>query len=131
MTSAAITYDPDFYKTLSCLFFSIAASDKHIVNKEKRKIIELVDRYWLIKKGDLDSKTLIYSELKSLIASGFNNDKAFENFQLYYKKHQDLFSYDLRKKIMDSAYEIASAYAKRNKSELLLLSKLHLLLFDN
>jgi hypothetical protein len=130
MTSASTTYTPEFFKNLSCLFYSISASDKNIAGKEKRKIIDLVERYWTSNKDDFDSKAYIYSELKRLIESRFNSEVAFDNFKSYFQKNQSMFSFELRKKIMDSAYEIANAFAKRNKSELLLLSKLHLLLFE-
>ena len=131
MTTSSTIYTPEFYKSLSYLFYSIAASDKNIVSKEKRKIIELVEKYWSVKKDDLDSKTLIYSELKKLIGSKFNKEIAFDNFKDYYQNNSAVFSFELRKNIMDSAYEIANAFAKRNKSEVIILSKLHLILFGN
>ena len=131
MITRSTTYTPEFYKSLSSLFYSIAASDKNIVPKEKLKIIELVEKYWSAKKEDFDSKAYIYSELKSLIQSKLNKEIAFDNFKSYFQENQSIFSFDLRKNIMNSAYEIANAFAKRNKSELLLLSKLHMLLFEN
>ncbi len=121
----------EFYKALSFLFYAISAADKSIVNKEKLKIIELVNKHWEIKTSDLESKEYIYTILRKLILEQTDADLAYAYFKSFFHLNPDLYPLDLRKKIMDSAYEIASSNAKRNKSEVGVLSRLHQLMFEN
>lgn len=120
----------EFYKALSFLFYAIAISDKHFVDKEKLKIIELVKKHWTIKTKEFDSVEYIYSVLRKLILDQIDEDLAYAYFQSFFQLNPDLFPIEIRHKIMDSAYDIANSYAKKNKSEVLLLSRIHQLMFE-
>ena len=124
-------HSADFYSHLAHLFYAIASVDHSITRKEKEEIIRLVDELWSAKNSELNSKEIIYSCLKKLIIDKTENQKAFESFKNYFLENLARFDDKLKEKVMDSVYNIANATAKRNKSELLILSRLHQLLFKN
>ena len=95
------------------------------------EIIRLVDRYWTIKKTDFNSRDIIYEHLKLLIAEKTDKNEAFEKFKSYYLENKELFPPLVKEKVMESAYEIANSYARRNKSEVLFLHLLHTLLYND
>ena len=123
--SSLTTQSIEFFTHLSYLFYAIAASDKNISRKEKEEIISVVDKNWYKKNGSINSKEIIYSTLKKLIAEKTKSESAFEAFLDYQKANPSLFDPTIKKMVMESAYDIANSYAGRNKSELLFLSKLH------
>jgi sulfur relay (sulfurtransferase) DsrC/TusE family protein len=121
----------EFYTHISYLFYAIAASDKNISRKEKEEIIRVVDENWNVKNTSVNSKEIIYSTLKKLISEKINSASAFDLFIKYQKSNPAQFSLAVNKVVMDSAYDIANSYAKRNKSELYYLSQLHQHLFSH
>jgi uncharacterized tellurite resistance protein B-like protein len=123
-------HSPDFYTFLSSLFYAIAASDHTISRKEKEEIIRLVDEHWAIKNENINSKEIIYASLKKLIFEKVDVENAFKQFASYFNQNPELFPSTVKETIMTCSYDIANAYARRNKSELVLLSRLHCLLFD-
>jgi hypothetical protein len=120
----------DFFTYISFLFYAIAASDKEISRKEKEEIMRVVDKHWNIKNTILSSKEIIFSTIKKLISEKTSAASAFDAFIEYLEANQTLFDTTIKKMLMESAYDIANAYAKRNKSELLYLSQLHQHLFS-
>jgi len=120
----------DFFTNISLLFYVMAASDKEITRKEKEEIMRVVDKHWNIKNTSLNSKEIIFSTIKKLISEKTSVTSAFEAFITYLEANQELFDPTIKKMLMESAYDIANAYAKRNKSELLYLSQLHQHLFS-
>lgn len=122
-------HSAEFYSHLARLFYAVAFADKTISRKEKEEIIRLVNVYWTRDSNAFNDKEVIYTHLRQLIADETECTAAFESFKNFYIKNLDSFDALLNEKIMDSAYEIANATAKRNKSELTLLAQLHHLLF--
>lgn len=125
------TSNIEFYKALSFLFYAIAAADNKIVDKEKIKIIELVNRHWEIKTPDFESKEYIYSILRKLIIEQTDAYLSYAYFKSFFQLNPSLYPFEIRKKIMDSVYEIAHSNAKKNKSEVGVISNVHRLLFEN
>ena len=126
-----LAYNSAFFAHLSYLFYAIAASDGHIPRREKEEIIRLVDIYWTIKNTNFNSRDIIYENLKLLIFEKTDKHIAFENFKIYYLENKELFPSLVKEKVMESAYEIANSYARRNKSEVLFLHLLHTLLYND
>jgi len=118
----------DFYKYLASLFYAVAAVDHNVVIAEKRKIKELVDENWSFKSGDIDSQEVIFSTLKKLITDNYDKEVAFLDFKNFFLKHPEEFPTHIRTKILDDADSITVAYARRNKSESVLISRLYFLL---
>ena len=76
----------------------------------------------------LDSHHGILAAFKEMGITGAKSDDCFLAFQLFFSENKSLFSQELKKLIWDTAQAIASSYAKKNKSELVLLAKLRILL---
>lgn len=123
-------HSAEFYSHLARLFYAVALADKTISRKEKEEIIRLVNVYWTRDSNAFNDKEVIYTHLRQLIADKIECTAAYESFKSYYIKNLDSFDAPLREQIMDSAYDIANATAKRNKSELTFLNRLHRLLFN-
>jgi len=118
----------EFYKNLASLFYAVAAVDHKIVIAEKRKIKEMVEQHWSFESEDTDSQEVIFSTLKKLITGNYDKEAAFIDFKNFFLKHPEEFPAHIRTKILDDADSITVAYARRNKSESVLISRLYFLL---
>ncbi|WP_027392473.1 TerB family tellurite resistance protein [Aquimarina latercula] len=120
-----------FYEKLAHLFYAVAMADKKMVVEEKRKIVSYVEKYWSHSFDKKERKEIIYEIMRKLIKKQMTSEDAYEVFKSYYQTKSNDFSKDLCQKIMEAADGIATSSSKRNKSELVFLTKLHKLLFEN
>jgi hypothetical protein len=116
----------DFYRHLAHLFYAFAAADRHIVIE--RSIVESVEQNWNFHFETFDAKEIIYATMRKLIEGKLDANMAFVSFEQYYDTHKEHFSPDLKLKIAEAADNITRSFSGRNKSELVMLSRLHLLL---
>jgi len=119
----------DFYRQLGTLFYAFANADGDFNRLEKLKIIELTMSDWCDPSEYPEAKDAIYSTLQKLIKEEESSNNAFLTFTEYYHLDREAFSIDIKKLILNSAYAISDTYAKRNKSEIVLFSRLYLLFF--
>lgn len=121
------------YEQLGNLFYSIAAADNAISPKEISKLREEVEKHWVPLE---DSTDRFGTDAAQYIGISFDYlldeqiptaDEAWERFEAFYIDNRELFSHDLKHKILESAAAIANAYAGANKAELTRLSRLTLL----
>lgn len=117
----------DFYRHLAHLFYAFAAADRKIVVEEKQSIITSVEQNWDFHFETFDAKEIVYSTLRKIIEGKLEADMALLSFEQYYKNFEEQFSPDLRLKIVEAADNITRSFSGRNKSELIMLSRLHLL----
>ncbi|WP_025740861.1 hypothetical protein [Aquimarina pacifica] len=121
----------EFYKKLAHLFYAVSMADKKMVIEEKRKIVSYVEKYWSHSFDKNDSKEIIYETIRELIKKQMTSEEAYQVFKSYYQSKSDGFLKDLCQKIMEASDGIATSFSRRNKSELILLTKLHKLLFES
>ncbi|MCP4977774.1 MAG: hypothetical protein GY931_16615 [Maribacter sp.] len=121
------------HQNLGKLFYAIAMADKKINHEEITALKAVVGREWY----DLDSKPNgfvidghqeILEVFNHLHSRKAESDSCFIEFREFFNEHQNLFNEDLRKFIWDTAQAIASSFAQKNKSEVILLAKLKMLL---
>lgn len=121
-----------FYQNLGLLFYAIAAADK-VVHKAEfdvlKNIIKTTWKAYEMAKDDYD-ETVTYQ--MEVVFEWFDYEKrdakeCFTNFSEYAIEHPEKFSIEKRKLITETANSIASAFASKNKSELIMLAKLELL----
>lgn len=122
-------YTRDFFVSIAYLFYAVALADKKIVIEEKKDIVNSIKKYWLA-SDKFDSEELIYETLRSLINNKLTSEQAFEEFKIYVNNNKELFTKDVSHKIIKSSHSICASYAGKNKSELIILAKLHKLLID-
>ena len=123
----------DFYTKIGMLFYAIAASDKVVRAEEINTLKKLVKEQWV----PVDSATDMYGTDEAyqieivfdwLQENAPTADWAFKEFKDYKKEHHQLFTQNIKQLIWETADAIAASFAGKNKAELLMLSKLKILL---
>lgn len=124
-----------FYQKLGELFYAIAASDKVVRTKEYDALKDLVLKEWASVddyKDEFNSDAVFQMEIVFEWFEYENMDAqdCFNDFRDYYKEHKSLFSYKRKELVWKTVNAIAEAFAGKNKSELIMLTQLLLLMQD-
>ncbi|WP_281979722.1 hypothetical protein [Tenacibaculum mesophilum] len=120
-------FTQEFYKCIANLFYAVSMADKNMTVEEKRSIVKRVEINWSTSENKSDSE-LIYETIRGLIKEKITSEEAYENFKAYYLAHKKEFSKKVIHDLLAASHEISDAYAGKNKSELIILAKLHKLL---
>jgi hypothetical protein len=121
------------HQNLGKLFYAVAMADKKIEEEEIAALKTDILQRWYNLDSELNELVLdnhqdiitVFTQLHNIKAE---SDSCFLEFREFFNEHQNLFNTDLRKLIWDTAQDVASSFAKKNKSELILLAKLKILL---
>lgn len=122
-----------FYQNLGKLFYAMAAADKVIRIEEVKKLKQIVNTEWLNLRGVKDKSEIdamrqikiIFNQLGAQIQNPNNSMAEFKSFK---KEHEYLFTDDVKQLIWKTASAITTAFSGRNKSELMLLAELGIIL---
>lgn len=95
---------------------------KKIVKQEWRAIDDSLDEY------GTDFVYYILITFDWLRENEWNISNVISQFNAYKKDHQVLFTAPINALILKTSYAIASAFAKRNKAEMVLFSQIEILL---
>lgn len=123
----------DFYVHLGKLFYAVAAADKVVREQEVETLKRTVEKQWL-KMDDFKDEfgTDAAYQIEIIFDWLEENDPqpgtAFSEFEDYYKEHPSLFTPKVKQLVWKTADSIAASFAGKNKSEVILLSKLKSLL---
>ncbi len=126
-------YPESFYQKLGYLFYSVANSDSRVSRDEIQALLQIIREDWLELDNDSDaygSDTAyqIHIIFDFLREKEYDAENAYNVFVRYFKEHLYLFTDEIIDRIFHSAHRIAESLNGRNKSEVLALSRLHLLL---
>ena len=118
-----------FSKSLAGLFYAIAASDKRVHETEIRSLKKLIRTSWseLLEKNNYEHTDQIYQmelEFDRLVKENSDPFKCFDEFVNFKEENQELFTRDINILIWKTANAITYAFSGKNKSELILLTKL-------
>ena len=121
------------YENLGKLFFAIAMADRSVHIKEVDKLRSFIRKYWLDvdeleDEYGTDAAFRIEAVFDWLLENEIEASTSFEDFRTFYKEHGNRFTPFIKVLILDTAHAIANAYARKNKSELVLLANLEILL---
>jgi len=122
-----------FYQKLGELFYAIAAADMVVKKAEYEALRQMVAAYWK-SLDDFEDEFQVDAAYQIEIVFDwldFENREAsvsFNGFQEYYVNNKSLFTVARKKLIWQTADAIASAFSGKNKSELIMLAKLKMLL---
>lgn len=124
-----------FYQKLGELFYAIAASDKVVRTKEYQALKNLVLTEWTQVddyKDEFDSDAVFQMEIvfEWFEYEGLDAQNCFDDFRNYFIANKQLFTYERKKLIWKTVNAIAEAFAGKNKSELVMLTHLLLLMQD-
>lgn len=118
-----------FYQNLGKLFYAIAASDKVVKKEEIDTLKGIVEQEW-VQIDDYQDEfgtdtayqiEIIFDWLEENQPDAFLSFKEFSDFK---KEHENLFNNKINTLILKTADAIAASFAGKNKSELIMLSKL-------
>ncbi len=125
-----------FYQKLGELFYAVAASDKVVRKKEFAALKKLVETDWASSEARKDEfgSDIIYQ--MEIIFDGYDYRQEdagvrFDDFRDYYRAHKKLFTPKKKQLIWKTVNAIASAFAGKNKAEVIMLSQLLLLMQDD
>lgn len=123
----------EFYQNLGRLFYAIAAADGIVRKEEVDSLKDIVQTEWLHQDSytdDYGANTAFQIEIifDWLDANKPDPQNAFKTFADFHAEHKDLFTDQIRTKILDTSRNIAAAFRGKNKSELVMLAKLQSLL---
>lgn len=123
----------EFYQSLGKLFYAVAMADKNVRPIEIERLKEDVQKYWLSVDAiedefGTDAGYQIEIVFDWLQQEEKDSNTYYQEFVDFYHEHPSKFSETIKKLIFKTADDIASSFANKNKSELILLAKLRLLL---
>lgn len=124
------------YQLLGRVFYATAKADQDINEAEVATLKRVVKEQWLqveesTDEFDSDAAHQIEIVFDYLLANEADESNALEDLEKFKLAHPSVFTAEISKLIMDTASKIASSFAKRNKSELVFLSKLFLILKED
>ncbi|CAM1368651.1 conserved hypothetical protein [Tenacibaculum sediminilitoris] len=117
-------FTEEFYTSIANLFYAVSMADKNMTVEEKKSIVKRVEKNWSTSGNKSDSE-LIYETLRGLIREKITSEEAFESFKKYYLAHQNEFSTKVTHDLLAASHEISNSYARKNKSELIILARLY------
>lgn len=126
-----------FYQNLGKLFYAIAAADKNVETIEFDKLKEIVKSQWLdIDELDDDFGSDAAYQIEFIFdwlnrEDNLDVDNCYNDFVSYKNAQKHLFTQPVKKLILQTSNAIASSFAGKNKSELIILAKLDLELKKN
>ncbi|WP_442266512.1 hypothetical protein ACSIGC_02025 [Tenacibaculum sp. ZS6-P6] len=121
----SVSFTKDFYIAISNLFYSFSMIDNTMSVKEKKEIIWAVKEEWATNEYGFDSEELIYETIRNLIKNKVLAEKAFDHFKTYFIANEKLFYKEINHELLEDCHKICNADHGKNKSELILLTKLH------
>lgn len=135
MTQSNSQFIKDLYLNLGKLFYAVAASDKVIRPQEVQKLREIVDTEWLkFENSEDEFGTDMAFEIEAVFdylqEKNAEADTAFEEFKEFKLANEERFTTKLKKLIWNTADSIAASFSNKNKSELIMLSKLKMVLSE-
>jgi uncharacterized tellurite resistance protein B-like protein len=122
-----------FYRQLGKLFYGIASVDKNVREDEITKLKEIIKSEWLPLENthDIfgsDSAYQIEIVFDWLMENDFEMDQTLINLDLFKQEHSSLFTPTVNELILKTANAIAKSFARENKSEHVLISRISELL---
>ena len=124
-----------FYQKMGELFYAIAAADKVVRKEEYNALKNMVLAEWKNLDNYEDPFHTDAAYQIEVVFDWFDYEQldakdCFESFADYKNEHPKLFTKERKDLIWRTANTIASSFAGKNKSEVIMLSKLKMLLKD-
>lgn len=120
-------------EAIGYVLYAVASADKRI-SPEEKQVIELYlckNQNMLVHPEDLagaKSVEIILEKMDFLLHQKMKSEMAFQLFSERYQADKKLFSAEIKQLILDLCIKAAVAVNRMNKSELVVLSQIELLL---
>ncbi|CAA0224088.1 hypothetical protein [Tenacibaculum maritimum] len=122
-----VNYTESFYIAITYLFYAMSMADKTMAAHEKRSIVKSIRKDWATTKNGFNSEELMYNTMRTLIKKELTAETAFKEFKRFVEIHNDFFNEEIKYHLLEASYKICNAHAGKNKSEVIILTKLDLL----
>ncbi len=118
------------FEQLGKVFYNVAMADKTLQEAETQQLKKEIDNYWKPEypKNPYHIAYYIWHAFERCNREGRDAEASFKEFATYYKNNPGQFSNTTKDLILNTANAIAASFADKNKSELIYLAKLQLLL---
>lgn len=118
-----------FYRKLGYLCYAIAAAEKEIHRPEIEKMHELIRDRWVPIEPTVDAFGTDAAYQAETVFDWLDERhvparQAFGRFLAFYKEHPHVFSNDIKRQVIETAREIAQAFAGINQAEQRMLEEL-------
>jgi hypothetical protein len=125
-----------FYQKIGELFYAIAASDKVVRKQEFKALRKLVRTEWSsIDDYEDEFHTDAVYQMEIVFEwfqyEQMDGEECFQSFSTFYNENKKLFNTERKRLIWKTVNAIANAFAGKNKSELIMLTNLLLLLKED
>jgi hypothetical protein len=120
----------EFYQNLGKLFYAIAAVDNSVRDEEFKMLKNVIATEWIALNDfeySYNNNSIIIDTFKQLHNNPQHEAEFYFNSFLNFKRtHEAFFNKKINSLILKTARKIATSFSDQNKSELILLAKLHL-----
>lgn len=120
-------------KAIGYLVYAVASADKHVAPEEKQIVHDIINENWKLladKEDPFGARALDFIDkmLGALEAKKVESEDSFELFKEVYDHFPEQFTPELKKFILDVCIKTGSVFNRMNKNELVLLSRIEILL---
>ncbi len=120
-------------RAIAYLAYAVASADHHVDETERKAIQSFIDEHWQLLADAEDpfgARTLDFVDkmIPALEVNNMSSEEAFNHFKEMFDAKKDLFSPELRSFIVQLCVRTGAAFNQMNKSELVLISRVELLL---
>ncbi len=132
--NASTSLEIKFYQSLGKLFYAIAASDKIVREAEVETLIDLVKSKW-VPIDDFEDEFHVEAayQIETVFdwldcEGGLKAEGCFKEFKSFKKENESLFTKKRKQLIWKTSNEIANSFSGKNKSEIIMLARLKMVL---
>jgi len=132
--NVTVSLEIKFYQSLGKLFYAVAASDRIVREAEVETLIQLVKSKW-VPLDDFEDEYHVDTayQIETVFdwldcEGGLKADICFDEFKTFKNEHESLFTNKRKQLIWRTSNYIANSFSGKNKSEIIMLARLKLLL---
>ena len=120
-------------RAVAYLAYAVARADQHVNDTERKEIHTFIDEHWKLLADEEDpfgARTLDFVDkmIPALEANQMSTEEAFIHFKEMFEAKKELFSTELKTFIIQLCIRTGAAFNQMNKSELVLISRVELLM---
>lgn len=120
-------------KAIGYVVYAVASADNHVALEEKKIAHDLINEHWTLLADNEDPFGVLALDFVDKIIVSFDedhldSDKAFDSFKEIFEEQKNEFTPEIKQFILDLCIKVGSAFNQMNKSELVLLSRIEILL---
>lgn len=120
-------------KAIGYVVYAVASADNHVALEEKKIAHDLINEHWTLLADNEDPFGVRALDFVDKIIVSFDEDhldseKAFDSFKEIFEEQKNDFTPEIKQFILDLCIKVGSAFNQMNKSELVLLSRIEMVL---